>query len=577
VFRHHAAILGISGLGNSENRFHPVLSSMPAVLLTILMGGSLRADDWAPLWTTATLSQPRTYLAAAVSGTEILFGGGFSGSSDTAQVDIYDVASNTWSTSALSHARYNLGGASVGALAFFGPGNSKSGGYSDAVDIYDSASDTWSTTTRPHESGFYGMASAGNKAVIAGGFESSAIDVYNTTTSSWSSPATLSQTRAYVAAASANDKVLFAGGLTPSIQPSNVVDIFNTTTGVRTTATLPVGRFEMTAASAGSKALFAGGYLSNGGPKSNAVNIYDATNGSWSTGTLSTARCNMAAASVGTKVMFAGGVNSSGVASNVVDVYDTASGIWSTMVLPHARFYGVAASVGNKLVIAGGQGSGLNDNAVDIYTLQNYQTITSAKPFTLVDATTVAGRMELNTGASLNLGGYNLNAGSMAGVAPVNLSNHTLIVGADNTNSSYSGAISGDGNLSKTGSGTLALAGDNSFLGLTSVNAGELVLMGPNAWNPIVNLGGAYLSGGEIVFDYTGSSDPYVTVRSLLNTKINGSMPLTVADDTVNNRVTVSLAVPEPSSFVLAATGLVTLFACSWRRKSKNVNRLPTK
>ncbi|MGD0384399.1 MAG: autotransporter-associated beta strand repeat-containing protein [Thermoguttaceae bacterium] len=162
---------------------------------------------------------------------------------------------------------------------------------------------------------------------------------------------------------------------------------------------------------------------------------------------------------------------------------------------------------------------------------------------------------------------YNLAVGSMEGAAPINLSTQILTVGTDNTDSVYTGQISGSGGLIKTGRGTLTLSGNNSYLGLTTLSAGELDLVGANAWNPIMNLGGAYLSGGELIFDYAGRADPYAGILGLLGTKINGSMPVSVLDDTVNDRITILLTVPEPSILLLVASGRLILLAYSWRRK----------
>jgi autotransporter-associated beta strand protein len=553
------------------------LSTMAALSLVLLSATRLYADDWSPLWTTTHLSQPREELAATSAGGKVFFAGGENGGVSSNVVDIYDLTTGLWSVAHLSQARNYLAATSVGSKVFFGGGISQAtGALSDTVDIFDTNTNTWSSARLSKARTTLCAASVGDKVLFSGGWEtkgtSNVVDIYDSATDIWST-ASLSQARGSFAAASTEGKAYFGGG-----NPySNRVDVFDSTTNTWSTASLSQARQGLAAASADGKVLFAGGY---NGDYVNTVDVLDTATGLWSTAQLSQGRAFLAAASVGNKILVAGGnIKSGPTFYNTVDIYDAATGIWSTDTLSQARNNLTATSAGNKVFFAGGNNTGTSprSDVVDIYTLQTYPSISSAKPFKLVDQTTVTGRMQLNAGASLDLDGYNLTVGSMGGVAPISLSTHTLTVGADNSDSAYSGAIGGSGALVKTGSGVLSLSGVNSYLGLTTIYTGKVDLIGPDAWNPITNLGGAYLVGGELVFDYSGAANPYATILDLLYTKINGSMPLTVADDTVNNRVTVSLAVPEPSSFVLAATGLVTLFACSWRRKSKNVNRLPTR
>jgi autotransporter-associated beta strand protein len=230
------------------------------------------------------------------------------------------------------------------------------------------------------------------------------------------------------------------------------------------------------------------------------VDIYDTATGLWSTASLSQARDDLSATTAGGKVFFAGG-RTQGVYSNVVDIYDTATGLWSTASLSQARNGLSATSAGNKVLFGGGWTGSVYSNVVDIYTLQNYGTITSSAAFTLVDQTTVAGRMQLNAPGSLDLGTYNLAVGSMSGVAPINLGSQTLTVGSDGTSADYSGAISGSGSVTKTGTNTQILVGTGiAHTGRTTVLDGTLTLWDTTAFASDI------LNGATTEFEVTAGT-----------------------------------------------------------------------
>jgi autotransporter-associated beta strand protein len=465
----------------------------PASLLCVLMISSFfvltvsdaQAEDWSPLWSAGTLSQGRTHLAATSANGKVFFAGGEmtqSGYRDTNVVDIFDTANNSWSTANLSQPRKLLSAASSGNKVFFGGGDWTSGGNeysSNVVDVYDTLIGEWSTAALSQARGMLTAVGAGDKVFFAGGYgvpgigKSDRVDVFDATDSSWQTAA-LSQRRSYAVSAEANGKVLFAGGINAANAASDVVDILDTSTGSWSTAHLSQARGSFAATATGNKVFFAGGGY-NVGVRSNRVDIFDTTSNSWSTASLSQARVGLSAASVGTRVLFAGGSNASSSYSSVVDIYDSSTGIWTTSSLSQARQDLVAATVGNKVFFGGG---GADSNVVDIYTLQKYDAITSGKVWTLVDQTTIAGRMQLNSGASLNLDGYNLTVGSMGGVALINLSTHTLTVGTDNSDCAYSGQITGSGSLVKAGSGKLTLTAANNYTGPTTIGIGSLVING---------------------------------------------------------------------------------------------------
>lgn len=82
--------------------------------------------------------------------------------------------------------------------------------------------------------------------------------------------------------------------------------------------------------------------------------------------------------------------------------------------------------------------------------------------------------------ADLDLNGNNNTIGSLAGGGAtggnVTLGAGTLTTGNDNTSTSYAGNISGNGGLTKTGSGVFTLNAAQGYLGATQVNAGSLIV-----------------------------------------------------------------------------------------------------
>jgi autotransporter-associated beta strand protein len=108
----------------------------------------------------------------------------------------------------------------------------------------------------------------------------------------------------------------------------------------------------------------------------------------------------------------------------------------------------------------------------------------------------VASGATLDLRADQNLGGLN-GAGNV-------LLGGTLTTGGLNANDAFAGTASGNGGLTKTGTGTMTLGGVNSYLGATQVSSGTLQLDGSVAG--AVNVaGGATLSG-------SGSAGGVVTI-----------------------------------------------------------------
>ncbi|WP_191908715.1 Kelch repeat-containing protein [Larkinella humicola] len=256
-------------------------------------GFSKRVDIYSvanATWSQTNLSVSRSLLASAQAGRKVLFAGGIhlEGSfikllTTVKTVDIYDLIDKNWTTGELSEARSSLAGvAANGKIYFAGGYKSLVGGFSKKVDIYDVATSTWSTASDLSEArGGLAAVVAGGKIFFAGGVKglldySDRVDIYDLATSTWSQ-ATLSSKRTNLTATTVGDKVFFAGGENLS-GSSTVVDVYDMTLDTWTTDNLTKKRKDLASASVGNKALFAGGFVGvlDGG-STVLVDIYTAT------------------------------------------------------------------------------------------------------------------------------------------------------------------------------------------------------------------------------------------------------------------------------------------------------------
>ncbi len=109
--------------------------------------------------------------------------------------------------------------------------------------------------------------------------------------------------------------------------------------------------------------------------------------------------------------------------------------------------------------------------------------------------------------ANLTLGeGTTYNIGGLKGSANFDLAVSNLSVGANNQSTTFNGVLQGafNNNITKVGSGTLVLAGNNTYIGTTTISAGRLDIGGTNLSSITVTaageLGGEGSTSGNLVF-----------------------------------------------------------------------------
>ena len=126
---------------------------------------------------------------------------------------------------------------------------------------------------------------------------------------------------------------------------------------------------------------------------------------------------------------------------------------------------GTLTKTGTGTLVLGGVNTYTGATAINAGTL----TTSVANALAPTTAVTVA------SGATYNLNSFSNTIGSLAGAGAVTLGSATLTTG-DSTNTTFAGVVSGSGNLTKVGTGTMTLSGANTATGTLSLNAGTVQL-----------------------------------------------------------------------------------------------------
>ena len=327
-----------------------------------------------------TLSQARAGIAAASAGSKIVFAGAASNSGQTGpstRVDIYDINTNSWSTTELSVARQDLAVVTSGNKIFFAGGwEGNWWDYSETftnVDIYDVLTNSWSVKHLSEPRAWIGAVSADNKVFFAGGtnnnhYASSKVDIYDTEANSWTTSA-LSAPRSNISTQIAGNKIYFAGGASdPLWFPRATVDIYDISNGLWSVSSMSEPKYNMKSFAMGSKIIWAGGSsaMNNyfGSYTSAMVEIKDVNTQSSSFSCLFEAQSwwhnDQKAVAKNNQIIFFTGFG----ALNKFNIYDITNNSWSIGAL-NQNIYGAAViSVNNTIYVAGGVVDGVLSNQV---------------------------------------------------------------------------------------------------------------------------------------------------------------------------------------------------------------------
>jgi titin len=144
---------------------------------------------------------------------------------------------------------------------------------------------------------------------------------------------------------------------------------------------------------------------------------------------------------------------------------------------------GLAGGGDNMINFNAGDGVSVNTGAGSVTILgtnnssQRTSVITGMVRLGISNALSSTTPVFVAAGATLDLNGLNDSIGSLSGGGSVTLGSAVLTLGDDNTSTSFTGVLSGNGGLIKMGAGTLSLMGSSTYQGATLVAQGVLQLM----------------------------------------------------------------------------------------------------
>ena len=209
--------------------------------------------------------------------------------------------------------------------------------------------------------------------------------------------------------------------------------------------------------------------------------------------------------------------------------------------------------------ISGGKGGALTKVGTGTLTLSGANTYTGATTVKngvlqagAANTFSAASAVTIDSGAKLDLAGFDQSIGSLSGAGTVDLATARLTTGVNGKDSSFSGSIGGTGGLTKTGAGTQELTGVSTYSGLTEIEAGILKVNGSIAQSSVLVDSDGTLSGHGTV----GST----TVAGTLSRQNDGGTLAVQGDLSFSQGGVYSVKVDStPSAALVTVAGTATL------------------
>ena len=157
----------------------------------------------------------------------------------------------------------------------------------------------------------------------------------------------------------------------------------------------------------------------------------------------------------------------------------------------------------------------------------------------------------------INSGTYDVDATdtiqSLSGSGAVELASGITLTTGDSGDDTISGIVSGDGSLTKAGSGTLTLSAVNTYTGDTTISSGTLTVSGTLAdTTDVINSGTYDVDATDTIQSLSGSGAVELASGITLTTGDSG-------DDTISGVISGAAALIKVGSGTLTLSGWLLL------------------
>lgn len=322
-------------------------------------------DTWS---SAASMTVPRQSNGAVLDGVAYAIGGSTATSNPDGTAERYVACrGGTWVTKTSMLPRYSPTATAINGKLYVTGGHDGTSG-TDTLQIYDPATDAWSTgATMPGTRYVSAAAEIGGKLYVAGGWTSlptSSLFRYDPATNGWTTLASMPVLSACGVAGVINGKLYVTTSCDGNSGYRSYLHVYDPATNAW--AALPDSPNPHGAGPAGGVIggkLYVAGGADTAGNAHGKTDVYDPATNSWTTmADMPTARHGVTGAVINGQ-LYAFGGNTGSTVLNKVEVYDPVSNTWrNAPSMPTARQGSAAANVEGIVYVTGGDSGGTTGN-----------------------------------------------------------------------------------------------------------------------------------------------------------------------------------------------------------------------